>query len=210
MDSLNNDNIDPINTDSATSRSANTVTDLGETRDRNVRDIDLGDTRDAREGDANRDPISGAPGAHPVGTGVGAAGGAAAGAAIGAVGGPVGALVGGAIGAVAGGLAGKGAAEAINPTVEDEYWRENYSTRPYATADRGYEYYQPAYRYGWESRAKHAGKEWDSVAGDLQKGWDKARGASKMEWNEARSAVSDAWHRPAGGLSSNLMSDGGL
>ena len=32
--------------------------------------------------DANRDPITGAPGAHPVGTGVGATGGGAAGAAI--------------------------------------------------------------------------------------------------------------------------------
>ena len=38
------------------------------------------------------------------------------------------------MGAVAGGLAGKGAAEAVNPTVEDEYWRDNYTTRPYATA----------------------------------------------------------------------------
>ena len=95
---------------------------------------------DAAKGkDANRDPISGAPGAHPIGTGLGASGGAAAGAAIGAVGGPVGALVGGAIGAVAGGLAGKGAAEAVNPTVEDAYWRDNYSTRPYAAADRNYE-----------------------------------------------------------------------
>ena len=207
MDSLNNDNIDPINTDNVTSRSANAASSAGEFRDRNVTDVDVSDVR---KGDANRDPISGAPGAHPVGTGVGAAGGAAAGAAIGAVGGPVGALVGGAIGAVAGGLAGKGAAEAINPTVEDAYWRENYSTRPYATADRGYEYYQPAYRYGWESRAKFSGKNFDDVAPDLQKNWTSARGSSKMEWSEARSAISDAWHRPAGGLSSNLMSDGGL
>ena len=160
--------------------------------------------------DANRDPISGAPGAHPVGTGLGASGGAAAGAAIGAIGGPVGALVGGAIGAVAGGLAGKGAAEAVNPTIEDEFWRENYAKRPYAAADRGYEYYQPAYKYGWESRTRHGGKEFDSVAGDLQKGWDKARGDSKLEWNEARGAVRDAWHRTSRGLSSNLMSDGGL
>jgi hypothetical protein len=72
--------------------------------------------------DANRDPITGAPGAHPVGTGVGATGGGAAGAAIGAaVGGPVGAAVGLAAGAIAGGLAGKGAAEAVNPTAEDGY-----------------------------------------------------------------------------------------
>src|SRR5690606_6067987 len=55
--------------------------------------------------DANRDPLTNEPGAHPVGTGVGAAmGGAAAGAAAGAFGGPVGAAVGGVAGAVVGGL----------------------------------------------------------------------------------------------------------
>ena len=68
------------------------------------------------EPDANPDPLSGAAGAHPVGTGIGAAGGAAAGASIGAVAGPIGAAVGTVVGAVAGGLAGKGAAEAIKPT----------------------------------------------------------------------------------------------
>src|SRR4051812_45662249 len=94
--------------------------------------------------DANRDPITKEPGAHPAGVGVGGAGGAAAGAAIGgAVGGPPGALVGGAIGAVAGGLAGKGAAEAVNPTIEDAYWRDNYKNRPYASADK-YEKWKPA------------------------------------------------------------------
>ncbi len=36
-----------------------------------------------------------------------------------ALGGPVGAVVGGAVGAVVGGLAGKGAAEAVNPTEEE-------------------------------------------------------------------------------------------
>ena len=43
--------------------------------------------------DANRDPLTNEPGAHPVGTGVGAMmAGAAAGAAAGALGGPVGVL----------------------------------------------------------------------------------------------------------------------
>ena len=69
-------------------------------------------------GSENRDPITGAPGAHPVGTGVGAAaGGIAAGAAAGSVAGPVGTVVGAAVGAVAGGLAGKGVAEKVDPTV---------------------------------------------------------------------------------------------
>jgi phage tail tape-measure protein len=44
--------------------------------------------------DANRDPITGASGSHPVGTGIGATGGAIAGAAIGTVAGPIGAAVG--------------------------------------------------------------------------------------------------------------------
>ena len=68
------------------------------------------------EEDVNRDPLSGTPGAHPLGTGAGAASGGVAGAAAGmAVGGPVGGMVGAVVGAVAGGLAGKSAAEAVNP-----------------------------------------------------------------------------------------------
>ena len=75
----------------------------------------------------NRDPITGAPGAHPVGTGIGAiAGGAAVGAAIGTVAGPLGTGIGMAAGAIAGGLAGNGIAEKIDPTAEDAYWRTSY------------------------------------------------------------------------------------
>jgi uncharacterized protein (TIGR02271 family) len=71
------------------------------------------------DGSANRDPITGTPGAHPVGTGVGAiAGGVAAGAAVGTVAGPIGTAVGAAVGAVAGGLAGKGVAEEVDPTID--------------------------------------------------------------------------------------------
>src|SRR3982751_4572243 len=68
---------------------------------------------DAR--DSNPDPITGAPGSHPIGTGIGAAGGGiAAGAAIGSFAGPVGTVIGAVVGAVAGGLAGKGVAEMID------------------------------------------------------------------------------------------------
>jgi len=68
----------------------------------------------------NRDPITGAPGAHPVGVGLGAAaGGIAAGAAAGTLAaGPVGTVVGAAVGAVAGGLGGKAVAEHFDPTME--------------------------------------------------------------------------------------------
>ena len=71
----------------------------------------------AERPETNPDPITGAPGAHPVGVGLGAAaGGLAAGAAAGTLAaGPIGTVVGAAVGALVGGLAGKGAAEAMNP-----------------------------------------------------------------------------------------------
>ena len=55
----------------------------------------------SNEENLNRDPISGTPGAHPVGTGTGAASGAVAGGVAGlAVGGPIGGMIGATIGAV--------------------------------------------------------------------------------------------------------------
>ncbi len=145
--------------------------------------------------DANLDPISGEPGAHPVGTGLGAAGaGAAAGAAGGMVAGPAGAAIGAVIGAVAGGLAGKGIAESIDPTAEDTYWRDNHSTKTYAKG-HDYETLQPAYKYGWESRGLHSEKSWDEIEPELETGWTKARGTSKLDWKTASAASRDAFDR---------------
>jgi uncharacterized protein YcfJ len=148
-----------------------------------------------REKDANRDPITDAPGAHPVGVGVGAAGAGAAGALIGSVAGPVGTAVGAVVGAVAGGLAGKGVAEAVNPTAEDAYWREEYRNRPYYDAGTTYDEYAPAYRYGWESRGRYAGKKYDEVESDLGRDWDRFKGKSNLKWERAKMATRDAWHR---------------
>lgn len=168
--------------------------------------MDYRDTDKDRKGidpnpDANRDPLTGEPGSHPVGTGVGAAGGAVAGAAVGAaVGGPVGAVVGGAVGAVAGGAAGHAAGEALDPTVEDRYWRENYSSRPYFRSGKSYSEFEPAYRYGWESasRADFKNRKWDEVETDLERGWDRAKGETKETWYDVKDATRDAWNRVRG------------
>jgi hypothetical protein len=174
--------------------------------------------------DDNRDPISGAPGAHPVGVGVGAAGGgaagAAAGAAIGAAAGaistgpaaPIGAVVGTVVGAIAGGLAGKGVAEAVNPTTEDAFWRENYKTRPYAAAgDSSYPYeedYRPAYRYGWESRSRYQGQKFEDVESDLGRDWDRTKDKSRLGWDRAKEATRDAWHRVERAIPGDFDRDG--
>ncbi len=150
--------------------------------------------RDVKTRDENRDPMSGEPGAHPVGTGVGAAvTGAAAGAAGGAIAGPAGAAVGAVVGAVAGGLAGKAAAESIDPTAEDAYWRENFSNRPYAKG-ASYDTYGPAYRYGWESRAKYADRNFDEVEKELRQTWSGTH-PKTIPWEKARPATRDAWER---------------
>ncbi|MBL8797282.1 MAG: hypothetical protein JNM56_25490, partial [Planctomycetia bacterium] len=105
--------------------------------------------------DRNPDPLTGEPGAHPVGVGLGTTAGAAAGAAIGSVAGPAGTVVGAIAGGVAGGLTGKGMAEAFDPTIEENYWRMHYQERPYVPPGASFDDYAPAYRYGWESKARH-------------------------------------------------------
>lgn len=146
--------------------------------------------------DTNPDPITGEPGAHPVGVGIGtAAGGAAAGAAGGALAGPVGAAVGAVVGGVAGAFAGKAGAEAIDPTAEDAYWREHYRSRPYVEKDADYESYRPAYHYGVEAHGKTEGRPFEEVESKLKRGWSKARGESKLAWDKARDAVRDAYER---------------
>jgi len=146
--------------------------------------------------DSNPDPITGQPGAHPVGTGLGAAAaGAAAGAAGGATAGPAGAVVGAVIGGVVGGLAGKGVAESIDPTVEETYWRENYATRPYHDRTTSYDEYRPAYQFGWESRARHADRSFDEAEPALRREWESAKDRSRLAWDKAKHATRDAWDR---------------
>jgi hypothetical protein len=146
----------------------------------------------------NQDPISHTPGSHPVGVGAGAASAGVAGAAIGgAVGGPLGAVVGAAVGAVAGGLGGKAAAESVNPSIEDTYWRDNYANRTYAMAGEPYDTYRPAYEFGWQARMMHPSREWGEIEPDLGKAWEMERGAKKIKlgWSDARHAAKDAWDR---------------
>ena len=138
-------------------------------------------------------------GAHPVGTGVGAvagglAGAAAAGALAGTVVGPVGTVVGAVVGAVAGGLAGHGVAAMIDPTVEDSYWRENYSSRPYVSGGT-YDDYGPAYRYGVEGYGQYKGRRFDEVETELSRDWQRAKGSSTLTWEKAKHATRDSWNR---------------
>ena len=144
-------------------------------------------------GEPNRDPITGAPGAHPLGTGVGATGGALAGAAAGSLAGPVGTVVGLVVGGVVGGLGGKAVAEGVNPTQEDAYWRETYTQEPYYSAERSYDDYRPAYEAGWTARSQ--GSDFAAAEAELSRDWGARRASSALAWNEALPAARAAWDR---------------
>jgi hypothetical protein len=152
---------------------------------------------ETREELRNEDPITGAPGSHPVGAGLGAAvGGAAAGAAAGALAGPIGAVAGAVVGGVAGGYGGKAVAESIDPTVEAEYWRENYTSRPYYQESHDFESYEPAYRMGWD--AYDPDVPFEDREDELQRRWEADHDNSGLPWDTARPATKDAWDRIAG------------
>ena len=147
----------------------------------------------------NPDPLTGEPGSHPIGTSVGAAGGGLAGAAIGAVvGGPVGAAVGAVVGGVAGAYSGRGVAETINPTHEEEYWREHHHKQEWADDQTSFEDYRPAYRTGIEGATKYSGRQYHEIEGDLARDYEKNDANLAIPWDRARPAVKAAWHRLSG------------
>ena len=146
-------------------------------------------------GDRNADPITNAPGSHPIETGIGAAAaGAASGMAVGAFTGPVGAAVGAAVGAVVGGYAGKGVGEMIDPTTDDNWLRDNFSSRPYVQKGETFETYHPAYRYGAEAESKYGARDFGTLERDLQRGWADSKNLP-MPWERARGAVKDSYER---------------
>ena len=90
--------------------------------------------------------------------------------------------------------AGKGIADAIDPVTEDTYWRDNYSSRPYATGS-SYEEYRPAYGYGVDAYTRYPDRTFDEIEPELARDWSNKRGSSSLEWNSAKHATRDAWQR---------------
>ena len=91
-----------------------------------------------------------------------------------------------------------GSMREVNWGTEDAYWQSAYAARPYARADRSFEFFRPAYRYGTESAVRHHGREWDEAEAELRLDWDKQRGAPTSTWDEVKDAVRDAWNRVRG------------
>jgi hypothetical protein len=70
-------------------------------------------------------------------------------------------------------------------------------TSMYGQTGHGYEYYDPAYRYGYmlATDPRYRGRDWDVIEPEARSGWtDQGRGT----WEEFKSAIRRAWERVRG------------
>jgi hypothetical protein len=80
---------------------------------------------------------------------------------------------------------------------EDAYWQSAYPARPYARADRGYEYYRAAYRFGAERSVRYRGEDWNDLERTVRREWLGSDHATHS-WEEMRTAIRDAWDHVRG------------
>ena len=83
-------------------------------------------------------------------------------------------------------------------TTEEEYWRNNYSTRPYTGTNRDFTYWRPGYEYGYHSAMKYPGKTWNEIESDVRTGWDRFENRGERTWEQIKDAVRDGWDRVTG------------
>jgi len=81
---------------------------------------------------------------------------------------------------------------------EDAYWQSAYPERPYARADRSYEYYRSAYRFGTERATLWANREWADAEHALRDAWAATTDAADSAWEEMNDAIRDAWDHVRG------------
>ena len=92
---------------------------------------------------------------------------------------------------------------------EDNYWHENFTSRPYALGPDYYDRFRPAYRYGTWARTAYRDRDWDDrLETDLEQGWNTAKGGSRMAWNDAKSTVRESWDNFERALPGDFDRDG--
>lgn len=82
---------------------------------------------------------------------------------------------------------------------DDTYWKENFRTRPYAgSTTHDYDYYRPAYRYGFDAANRFDGRDWTDIEPELSTGWGTYEHRGTSTWAQVKDAVRDAWDRVTG------------
>jgi len=77
--------------------------------------------------------------------------------------------------------------------LDQQWWRENFRDRPYVSADRRFEDYEPGYRFGYESANRYRGKSWNDIEPSLRNDWDRFESRGSSTWENVKDSVRDAW-----------------
>ena len=83
-------------------------------------------------------------------------------------------------------------------TKDRDWWRSSFHSRPYASADRPFEDYEPGYRFAYNEAGKHRGKRWEDVEPTLRTDWDRFEGRGQSTWENVKDSVRDAWDNLTG------------
>lgn len=83
-------------------------------------------------------------------------------------------------------------------TKDRDWWRSSFHSRPYASADKPFEDYEPGYRFAYDEAAKYRGKRWDDVEPKLRTDWERFEGRGQSTWENVKDSVRDAWDNLTG------------
>ena len=83
-------------------------------------------------------------------------------------------------------------------TSDRSWWQQNFMNRPYASADRRFEDYEPGYRFGYESANRYHGRKWNDIETNLRTDWDSFEGKGNSTWENMKDSVRDAWDKVTG------------
>jgi hypothetical protein len=81
-------------------------------------------------------------------------------------------------------------------TLDDQYWRQHYSSRPYTEMGASYEDYESAYQVGHEGYDRYPGKSFDEAEAELKHDYEVLSaqdGGTGFDWDKVKDAARDAW-----------------
>lgn len=79
---------------------------------------------------------------------------------------------------------------------DDDYWRQNYSSRLYIEEGMKFEDYQLAYQVGHEGYDHYSGKSFDEAQTELKRDYEASVSKQQqvgLDWDRVKDAVRDAW-----------------
>lgn len=78
----------------------------------------------------------------------------------------------------------------------DSWFEDEVEALQELDTERGYKYYRPGFRYGWEAAGRHRGRGWPEAEGDVEREWrEEFEGRADRDWEDYRHAIRHAFER---------------